>query len=102
MDLLEGFELQKLLADKGYDATYIVDYVGIDKAVILSRSIRVNPRKYDLRTLQGTKPCGADVEYTQTFQKGSHKIRQARHRFLIVGSYRCFSYFVKMNIDISY
>jgi hypothetical protein len=33
MDLIEGFELQKLLADKGYDATYIFEYVGIDKAV---------------------------------------------------------------------
>ena len=34
IDLIEGFELQKLLADKGYDANYIVEYVGIDKAVI--------------------------------------------------------------------
>lgn len=39
--------MQKLLADKGYDANYIVEYVGIDKAVIPSRSMRINPRKYD-------------------------------------------------------
>ena len=61
IDLIEGFELQKLLADKGYDANYIVEYVGIDKAVIPSRSMRINPREYDLRTLQRTKLCGADV-----------------------------------------
>ena len=61
IDLIEGFESQKLLADKGYDATYIVKYVGIDKAAIPSRSMRINSRDYDLRTLQRTKPCGADV-----------------------------------------
>lgn len=45
--LIEGFELENLLADKGYDANYIVEYVGIDKAVILSWSLRINPREYD-------------------------------------------------------
>ena len=36
-----------MLADKGYDADYIVDFVGKDKAVIPPRSMRKNPRGYD-------------------------------------------------------
>lgn len=45
--LIEGLELKKLLADRGYDADYIVDYVGLDKAVIPPRSMRKNPRELD-------------------------------------------------------
>ena len=44
---MKGFKLEKLLADKGYDADYVVEYVGIDKAVIPPRSMRKNPREYD-------------------------------------------------------
>jgi transposase len=47
IDLMKGFKLEKLLADKGYDADYVVEYVGIDKAVIPPRSMRKNPREYD-------------------------------------------------------
>jgi transposase len=39
--------MKKLLADKGYDANYIVEYVGEEKAVIPPRSMRKNPREYD-------------------------------------------------------
>jgi transposase len=48
LDLIEGFDLQKLLADKGYDAQYIIDYVGENKAVIPPRSLRKVQRNYDI------------------------------------------------------
>ena len=35
------------MADKGYDADYIVEYAGLDKTVIPSRSMRKNPRDHD-------------------------------------------------------
>jgi transposase len=47
LELIEGFNCKALLADKGYDADYIVAAVGIKKAVIPPRSMRKNPRKYD-------------------------------------------------------
>lgn len=47
LDLIDGYEMQALLADKGYDADYIVTAVGKDQAVIPSRSMRKLPRYYD-------------------------------------------------------
>lgn len=39
--------MQALLADKGYDADYIVDAVGKGKAVIPPRTLRKTDRFYD-------------------------------------------------------
>jgi len=47
LDLIEGYEFQALLADKGYDANYIVTAVGKAQAVIPPRSMRKSPRDYD-------------------------------------------------------
>lgn len=93
--------MQKLLADKGYDANYIVEYVGIDKAVIPSRSMRINPREYDYELYKERNLVERMFNKLKAFQKGSHKVRQALNSFLIVRSYRCFSCFVKMNVDTS-
>jgi transposase len=49
LDLIDGFQMEALLADKGYDANYIVDAaasVGAD-VTIPPRSIRKTPREYD-------------------------------------------------------
>ena len=47
LDLIEGHEFQALLADKGYDADYIVTAAGKAQAVIPPRSMRKTPRAYD-------------------------------------------------------
>ena len=47
LDLIAGYEMQALLADKGYDADYIVAAVGKGQAVIPPRSMRKSPRVYD-------------------------------------------------------
>ena len=47
LDLIEGFEIKALLADKGYDADYIVAAIGEAEAVIPPRSMRKTPRTYD-------------------------------------------------------
>jgi transposase len=47
LDLIEGFEMQALLADKGYDADYIIAAVGKAQAVILPRAMRKHQRSYD-------------------------------------------------------
>jgi transposase len=44
LDLIEGFEMEALLADKGYDADYIVEAIGGAQAVIPPRSTK---RPYD-------------------------------------------------------
>jgi len=47
LDLIEGFKMKALLADKGYDANYIVEAVGEAEAVIPPRSMRKTLRNYD-------------------------------------------------------
>jgi transposase len=47
LDLIEGFKMKALLADKGYDADYIVAAIGEAEAVIPPRSMRKTPRTYD-------------------------------------------------------
>jgi len=47
LDLIEGYEMQALLADKGYDADYIVAAIGSAQAVIPPRSMRKSKRTYD-------------------------------------------------------
>lgn len=47
LDLIEGYEMKALLADKGYDADYIVAAVGSAQAVIPPRSMRKSKRTYD-------------------------------------------------------
>jgi transposase len=47
LDLIEGFEMQALLADKGYNADYVIAVVGKAEAVILPRSMRKHQRLYD-------------------------------------------------------
>lgn len=45
--LIEGMSMQALLADKGYDANYIVEAIGSAQAIIPSRTSRKMPRVYD-------------------------------------------------------
>src|SRR5262245_33343021 len=47
LDLIEGFEMDALLADKGYDADYIIVAIGKAQAVIPRRSMRKVQRDYD-------------------------------------------------------
>lgn len=47
LDLIKGFKMKALLADKGYDANYIVEAIGEAEAVIPPRSMRKKPRNYD-------------------------------------------------------
>lgn len=47
LDLIEGFKMEALLADKGYDADYIVAAIGEAQAVIPPRSMRKFKRTYD-------------------------------------------------------
>jgi transposase len=47
LDLIEDLEMKALLADRGYDADYIVKEVGTAQAVIPPRSMRKTPRDYD-------------------------------------------------------
>lgn len=47
LDLIQGYEFQALLGDKGYDADYIVTAVGKAQAVIPLRAMRKSPRSYD-------------------------------------------------------
>ena len=48
LDLIQGFEMEALLADKGYDADYIVAAIGSAQAVIPPRSMRKSKRSYDI------------------------------------------------------
>ena len=55
LDLIAGYEMQALLADKGYDADYIITAVGKAQAVIPPRSMRKTPRTYvQICTKNGT------------------------------------------------
>ena len=47
LDLINGFKMDYLLADKGYDADYIRDAIGEAEAVIPGRSMRKNPQNYN-------------------------------------------------------
>ena len=49
ISLLEGFEVEAVIADKGYDADYVVDTIesGGAKAVIPPKSNRKQLRTYD-------------------------------------------------------
>jgi transposase len=48
LDLIQGFEMKALLADKGYDADYIIASIGDTQAVIPPRSMRKSKRTYDI------------------------------------------------------
>ena len=47
IELIEDFKMKALLADKGYDANYIVGAIGEAEAVIPPRSMRKSQRTYD-------------------------------------------------------
>ena len=49
LDLIEGNKMKALIADKGYDANYLIEAVEAmgAQAVIPPRSMRKNPRIYD-------------------------------------------------------
>lgn len=68
-ELIEGLEFDALLADKGYDADWLVDLVEAThhaEAVIPPRKGRKNPRDYDKHTYKQRNPTS-----NATWSRGS-------------------------------
>ncbi|CAL7960780.1 hypothetical protein MIDIC_230116 [Alphaproteobacteria bacterium] len=74
LDLIEGKKMSALIADKGYNANYMIDAaqkVGAE-AVIPPRSIRKNPRKYDqdLYKERNLKECSTNLSILDGLPQG--------------------------------
>jgi transposase len=88
--LLEGLQFDALLADKGYDADWLVDLVTSThraKAVIPARQGRTTPREYDRHIYKQRNLVERFIGWAKHFRRAATRYEKTARNFLAVWNF---------------
>lgn len=88
--LIEDLEFDALLADKGYDADWLVDLVEAvhhAEAVIPPRKRRKNPRDYDKHTYKQRNLVERFIGWAKHFRRAATRYEKTARNFLAVWNF---------------
>lgn len=88
--LIEGLQFDALLADKGYDADWLVDLVQSAhhaEAVVPPRKGRKNPREYDKHTYKQRNLVERFIGWAKHFRRAATRYEKTARNFLAVWNF---------------
>ena len=88
--LVEGLEFDALLADKGYDADWLIDLVEVAQhaeVVIPPRKNRKNPREYDKHTYKQRNLVERFIGWAKHFRRAATRYEKSARNFLAVWNF---------------
>lgn len=88
--LVEGLQFDALLADKGYDADWLVDMVASvhhAEAVIPPRKGRKNPRDYDKHLYKQRNLVERFIGWAKHFRRAATRYEKTARNFLAVWNF---------------